>query len=302
MLFLTNDAPDAAAAVSEAASAVGAALEDGTASTVGFFQKIFGGFSWTKLISAAILLVVCGVLIKLILKATDRMLGRSRLDKAVHPFIRTIIKLVLLFTAIMLIAGTLGVDTSSLLALLSVAGLAVSLALQNVLSNMASAVILLTTKPFQIGHFIEMGSVSGTVVKIGAICTDILTLNNQLVHVPNSEITGSTVTNYTASDKRRLEYRITASYDAPVEDVKAALLRAAEHPLRMQEMQPIARVNGYGESAIEYVLFLWIRPKDYMDVYYDVLENVKREFDAAGIEMTYPHLNVHMIGGGKQDG
>ena len=295
MLFLTNDAPDAAAAVSEAASAVGAALEDGTASTVGFFQKIFGGFSWTKLISAAILLVVCGVLIKLILKATDRMLGRSRLDKAVHPFIRTIIKLVLLFTAIMLIAGTLGVDTSSLLALLSVAGLAVSLALQNVLSNMASAVILLTTKPFQIGHFIEMGSVSGTVVKIGAICTDILTLNNQLVHVPNSEITGSTVTNYTASDKRRLEYKITASYDAPVEDVKAALLRAAEHPLRMQEMQPIARVNGYGESAIEYVLFLWIRPKDYMDVYYDVLENVKREFDAAGIEMTYPHINVHHI-------
>ena len=295
MLFLTNDAPDAAAAVSEAASAVGAALEDGTASTVGFFQKIFGGFSWTKLISAAILLVVCGVLIKLILKATDRMLGRSRLDKAVHPFIRTIVKLVLLFTAIMLIAGTLGVDTSSLLALLSVAGLAVSLAVQNVLSNMASAVILLTTKPFQIGHFIEMGSVSGTVVKIGAICTDILTLNNQLVHVPNSEITGSTVTNYTASDKRRLEYRITASYDAPVEDVKAALLRAAEHPLRMQEMQPIARVNGYGESAIEYVLFLWIRPKDYMDVYYDVLENVKREFDAAGIEMTYPHINVHHI-------
>ena len=296
MLFLTNDAPDAAAAVSEAASAVGAALEDGTASTVGFFQKIFGGFSWTKLITAAILLVVCGVLIKLILKATDRMLGRSRLDKAVHPFIRTIVKLVLLFTAIMLIAGTLGVDTSSLLALLSVAGLAVSLALQNVLSNMASAVILLTTKPFQIGHFIEMGSVSGTVVKIGAICTDILTLNNQLVHVPNSEITGSTVTNYTASDKRRLEYRITASYDAPVEDVKAALLRAAEHPLRMQEMQPIARVNGYGESAIEYVLFLWIRPKDYMDVYYDVLENVKREFDAAGIEMTYPHINVHHVG------
>ena len=97
MLFLTNDAPDAAAAVSEAASAVSAALEDGTASTVGFFQKIFGGFSWTKLISAAILLVVCGVLIKLLLKATDRMLGRSRLDRAVHPFVRAIVKMVLLF-------------------------------------------------------------------------------------------------------------------------------------------------------------------------------------------------------------
>lgn len=293
MLFLTNEVSDAAAVVSDAASAVGEALENGTASTVGFFQKVFGGFSWTKLISAAILLVVCGVLIKLLLKATDKMLARSRLDKAVHPFVRTIIKLVLLFTAIMLVAGTLGIDTSSLLALLSVAGLAVSLALQNVLSNMASAVILLTTKPFQIGHFIEMGSVSGTVMKIGAICTDILTLNNQLVHVPNSEITGSTVTNYTASDKRRLEYKITASYDAPAEDVKAALLRAAEHPLRMADA-PFARVNGYGESAIEYVLYLWIRPKDYMDVYFDVMEAIKREFDAAGIEMTYPHVNVHI--------
>ena len=272
MLFLTNDAPDAAAAVSEAASAVSAALEDGTASTVGFFQKFFGGFSWTKLISAAILLVVCGVLIKLLLKATDRMLGRSRLDRAVHPFVRAIVKMVLLFVAIMLVAGTLGVDTSSLLAILSVVGLAVSLALQNLLDG-----------------------VSGTVVKVGAICTDVMTPNNQLVHVPNSQITSSKVTNFTASDRRRLEYRITASYDAPVEDVKAALLRAAEHPLRLQEIAPIARVNGYGESAIEYVLFVWIHPGDYMDIYYDVLENVKREFDAAGIEMTYPHLNVHTI-------
>ena len=295
MLFLTNDAPDAAAAVSEAASAVSAALEDGTASTVGFFQKFFGGFSWTKLISAAILLVVCGVLIKLLLKATDRMLGRSRLDRAVHPFVRAIVKMVLLFVAIMLVAGTLGVDTSSLLAILSVVGLAVSLALQNLLGNMASAVILLTTKPFQIGHFIELDGVSGTVVKVGAICTDVMTSNNQLVHVPNSQITSSKVTNFTASDRRRLEYRITASYDAPVEDVKAALLRAAEHPLRLQEIAPIARVSGYGESAIEYVLFVWIHPGDYMDIYYDVLENVKREFDAAGIEMTYPHLNVHTI-------
>ena len=294
MLFLTNDAPDAAAAVSEAASAVSAALEDGTASTVGFFQKFFGGFSWTKLISAAILLVVCGVLIKLLLKATDRMLGRSRLDRAVHPFVRAIVKMVLLFVAIMLVAGTLGVDTSSLLAILSVVGLAVSLALQNLLGNMASAVILLTTKPFQIGHFIELDGVSGTVVKVGAICTDVMTPNNQLVHVPNSQITSSKVTNFTASDRRRLEYRITASYDAPVEDVKAALLRAAEHPLRLQEIAPIARVNGYGESAIEYVLYLWIRPKDYMDVYYDVMEAVKCEFDAASIEMTYPHINVHI--------
>lgn len=294
MIYLTETV-DAASAVSEAASAVASTLESGTASTVGFFQKLFGSFSWTKLISAAILVVVCWILIKLILKATDRMLGRSRLDQAVHPFVRTIVKLVLLFTAIMLIAGTLGVDTSSLLALLSVAGLAVSLALQNVLSNMASAVILLTTKPFQIGHFIELGSVSGTVVKIGAVCTDILTMNNQLVHVPNSEITGSTVTNYTASDRRRLVYDITASYDAPVEAVKAALLRAAEHPLRMTDPAPIARVSGYGDSAISYVLYVWIRPKDYMDVYFDVLENVKREFDAANIEMTYPHMNVHMV-------
>lgn len=295
MLFLTNEAADTAtSAVTEAASAVGAALEDGTASTVSFFQKLFGGFSWSKLISAAILVIVCGIFIRLLLKATDRMLRRSRLDQAVHPFVRTIVKLVLLFVAIMLVAGTLGVDTSSLLALLSVAGLAVSLALQNLLANMASAVILLTTKPFQIGHFIELDGVSGTVVKIGAICTDIQTLDNQLSHIPNSQITSSRVTNYTASEKRRLVFHITASYDAPIETVKAALLRAAEHPLRLPDA-PIARVSEYGDSAIGYVLYVWIHPKDYMDVYYDVLENVKREFDASGIQMTYPHINIHTI-------
>ena len=256
--------------------------------------KFVNSLSLTRILTAVVLLLVCAALIRLVQGAAKRLLARSHIETRLHKLILAVTRGVMIFIAVMLLAGTLGVDTSSLLALLSVAGLAVSLALQNVLSNMASAVILLTTKPFQIGHFIEMGSVSGTVMKIGAICTDILTLNNQLVHVPNSEITGSTVTNYTASDKRRLEYKITASYDAPVEDVKAALLRAAEHPLRMQDMQPIARVNGYGDSAIEYVLYLWIRPKDYMDVYYDVMEAVKREFDAASIEMTYPHINVHI--------
>lgn len=277
------------------AGALGEAAEQGAAAAVGTFEKYFGSFSWSKLISALILAAVCAVLIRLILAANDRMLKRSRLDGAVKPFLRTTLKLVLIFLAVLLVAGTLGVDTSSLLAVLSVAGLAVSLALQNVLSNMASAVIILTTKPFQTGHFIALDGVSGTVRKVGAFCTDITTLDNQIVHIPNSQITGTKITNYTDIPSRRLVYQVSVSYDAPVETVKQALLRAAQHPLSLAEPAPLARVSGYGSSAIEYVLYVWIHPKDYMAVYYDVMEAIKAEFDRSGVEMTYPHLNVHTL-------
>lgn len=265
-----------------------------TAAESGSLAAFIEAISWERFLSAAILVVVCGVAIRVLLRMLDRVLGRSKLDKAVQPFLRTALKMVLLFVALMIVAEALGIDTSSLLAVLSVVGLAVSLALQNLLGNMASAVILLTTRPFQIGHFIEVDGISGTVVKIGAIYTDIQTADNQIAHLPNSQITASRLTNYTSSGKRRLVYAVSAAYSAPTEAVKAALLRAAEHPLRMPNPAPIAHVNGYGESAVNYILYVWIEPKDYMEVYFDVLERIRVEFDAAGIEMTYPHVNVHI--------
>ena len=276
------------------ASQVAEELTESAGQTKSVIEKFFENFSPAKLLSSAILLVICIVCIKIILKATEKMLKSSKLDKSCHAFIRSSVKIVLVFLAIMLLAGTLGVDTSSLLAILSVAGLAVSLSIQDSLSNLASAVVLLTTHPFKVGDFIEVGGKSGTVRQIGVFHTQIATPDNQLVFLPNSQITSAQITNVTGNALRRIEIVVQASYDAKPETVKAALVRAAQHPKRVGSEPIFARLSGYGDSAISYTLRLWTTGGDYWDVYYDVLEAVSREFAVSDIEMTYPHINIHM--------
>lgn len=276
------------------ASQVADELTENAAQTTSAIQKFMGNFSPAKVICAAILLLICIICIKLLLKATDKMLKSSKLDRSCHAFIRSSIKIVLVFVSILLLAGTLGIDTSSLLALLSVAALAVSLSIQDTLSNLASAVVLLTTHPFKVGDFIEVGGKSGTVRQIGVFHTQIATIDNQLVFLPNSQITSAQITNVTGSGLRRIDLTVQASYDAPVEAVKAALVRAAQHPKRVDKEPVFARLTGYEDSAVSYTLRLWAAVEDYWDVYYDVLEAIGREFRKSDIEMTYPHINVHM--------
>ncbi len=250
--------------------------------------------SLSKLVSAAILLVICIVFIKILLSATEKMLSRSKLEKNLHAFLRAAVKIVLVFLAVMLLAGTLGIDTSSLLAILSVAGLAVSLSIQDTLSNLAGAVVLLTTRPFKLGDFIEVSGKSGTVQKIGVFYTQIATPDNQLVHLPNSQVAAAQITTVTGSETRRLEITVQVSPDTDIERVKAALTRAGEHPKRDQAHPIFARLSAYADGRACYTLRLWVATADYWDVYYDVLEAIGRSFAEARIEMTYPHINVHM--------
>ena len=230
------------------ASQVADELSENAEQTRSTIEKFFDHFSLPKLVSAAILLVICIICIKIILRATEKMLKSSKLDKSCHAFLRSSIKIVLVFLAIMLLAGTLGVDTSSLLAILSVAGLAVSLSIQDSLSNLASAVVLLTTHPFKVGDFIEVGGKSGTVRQIGVFHTQIATPDNQLVYLPNSQITSAQITNVTGNALRRIEIVVQASYDAAPDTVKEALVRAAQHPKRVDFEPVFARLSGYGDQ------------------------------------------------------
>ena len=154
--------------------------------------------------------------------------------------------------------------------------------------------MLLTTHPFKVGDFIEVSGKSGTVRQIGVFHTQIATPDNQLVYLPNSQITSAQITNVTGNALRRIEIVVQASYDAAPDTVKEALVRAAQHPKRVDFEPVFARLSGYGDSAISYTLRLWTAGGDYWDVYYDVLENISREFSRSNIEMTYPHINVHM--------
>lgn len=193
----------------------------------------------------------------------------------------------------MIVAGSLGIDTSSLLAILSVAGLAVSLAIQDSLSNLASGIVILVSKPFKVGDYVTAGGFSGTVQEIGITHTRLATTDNQIILVPNSAITAAAVTNFSTAEIRRLDLVFSASYDAPAETVKEALAEAVDIPQVMKDQPVFIRLSKYGDSAIEYTVRVWVRNSDYWTAYFDIMERVKPCFDRRSVEMTYPHVNVH---------
>ena len=255
--------------------------------------KFFRELTWDKLWPAIIILVVSAILIRLLTKLFGKALDRSKIEKTLHAPLKAVFRVLLWTIALLIVTGTLGVDVTAVVAILSVVSLAVSLAVQGTLSNIVSGLVILTAHPFRVGDYVDIAGTTGTVQSIGLTYTNLLTPGNQEVHVPNSQVSGSTVTNYSAAGTRRVDIRISASYGAPIETVKAALLAAAAHPEICREPVPEAHLAAYGASAMEYVLLFWAPADRYWEIYYTVLEQIKSTFDEFGIEMTYPHLHVH---------
>ena len=252
----------------------------------------------SNIFTAVLVAAACLVVMKVLLKVLDRALGRPKLDPSLQKLLRGILKAGLWFVTAIIVLGCLKIEVTSLVAVLSVVGLAFSLALQNFLSNAAGGMQLLASHPFSVGDFVEAGSCSGTVEEMGLFYTKLTTPDNKLVQLPNSTIVAANITNFSHQPTRRVDLKVSASYDAAPEQVIALLARlAAEHPLVLDDPEPAAHVDGYGDSAINYVLRVWCANADYWTVYYDLLDGFKPAFDKAGVEMTYPHLNIHMEGG-----
>lgn len=250
----------------------------------------------SNIFSAVLSIVISLVLIKILTRVLERALGRSKLDLPLQTLLRTVLKGALWSVAAIIVLGCLGIEVTSLVAVLSVVGLAFSLALQNFLSNVAGGMQLLASHPFAVGDFVDAGGCSGTVAEIGMFYTKLTTPDNKLVQLPNSTIVSANITNFSAQPTRRVELTVSASYDAPTEQVLALLSRmAADHPLVLDDPAPVVHVDSYGDSAIGYVLRAWCANTDYWTVYYDLMDGFKPAFDNAGIEMTYPHVNVHMV-------
>lgn len=250
----------------------------------------------TKVFSAVIAAVVSLVVIKVLTKVAARALGRSKLDAPLQTLLRNLLKGVLWSVAVIIVLGCLDIEVTSLVAMLSVIGLAFSLALQNFLSNMAGGMQLLASHPFKLGDYVDAGGCSGTVTEIGMFYTKLTTPDNKLVQLPNSTIVSANITNYSAQPTRRVELKVSAGYDAPTEQVTALLKQmAADHPLVLADPEPAVHVDEYGDNAIGYVMRVWCANADYWTVYFDLIDGFKPAFDRAGIEMTYPHINVHMV-------
>lgn len=260
-------------------------------------KTFFANFAMKNLLSAVIVAVICLVAVKILLKIVDGVLVRAeQLDGTIKSLVRIILKVVLLFVAIIIVLTTLGISVTSLVAVLSVCGLAVSLAVQNFLSNVAGGLQLAASKPFREGDYVEAGGTSGVVHEIGLFYTKLNSPDNKLVQIPNSAIVASNIINYSSEDTRRVDLTVSASYDAPIELVKEVLERlVGEHALTLATPAPRIALLEYGDSAIKYTVRVWCANEDYWTVYFDLMEAVKPAFDAAGIEMTYPHVNVHMV-------
>ncbi len=259
-------------------------------------SRSFAGLSLEMIIRAAILLGICLLVIKVILAVMDRAAERIKMEPALRRMIRGVVKVVLLLITIMIVLDQLGIPMTSLIALLSVAGLAISLSVQNFLSNVAGGIQILTSQPFKVGDYVSTATCEGTVREVGLFYTKLVTPDNKLVQLPNSNVVAADITNYSHEPTRRVDVAVSASYDTPLEAVKRALLDAASTVEDvLADPEPKVRVTRYGESAIDYVLWAWCEPTVYWQVYYGLMEAVKASFDREGVEMTYNHLNVHVI-------
>lgn len=250
----------------------------------------------SNIFAAVLTVVISLVVIKVLTKGLTRALGRSKLDPPLQRLLRSLLRGVLWAVAAIIVLGCLDIEVTSLVAVLSVVGLAFSLALQNFLSNLAGGMQLLASHPFAVGDYVDAGGCSGTVAEIGVFYTKLTTPDNKLVQLPNSTIVSANITNFSAQPTRRVELKVSAGYDAPTDKVLALLRRmAADHPLVLDDPEPAVHVDQYGDSAIGYVMRVWCANTDYWTVYFDLTDGMKPAFDKAGIEMTYPHVNVHMV-------
>lgn len=255
-----------------------------------------GSFSLSVLLSALITLIVCLIVRKILKKLLEHSLVRSRLNKTLRSFVDGAVNVIAWIVIISVVADKLGIPMTSLVAVLSVAGLALSLSLQGLLENLFPGVIILGTKPLAVGDYIEVGGLAGTVRSVGLFHTVIVTLDNRTVYIPNNTVTTSTVVNYTACSTRRIDLAVSASYDDAAEAVKAALLdAAAAAPGILKEPLPTAFVQKYGDSGIEYGLWAWTATPDYLAAKAALTESIRTAFEKRGVSMTYNHLNVHIV-------
>ena len=254
------------------------------------FAVTYGG----KLIGALLLLIIGFKLANVITKKASSSKAFGRIDVSTRGIIVNVlgilIKVIIGITALAII----GVPMTSMIAVIGSCGLAVGLALQGSLSNIAGGFIILVLKPFKAGDFITSGDIAGTVEEISIFHTKVLTLDNRRIIVPNSSISNSTITNVSALKDRRVDLTFTAAYNNDIDTVERVLSDVClSHPLVYKDPEPFARLSAHKDCSLEYTVRAWCKAEDYWTVYFDLIKDVKLAFDKNGISIPYPQLTVH---------
>lgn len=244
-----------------------------------------------------LILVVCKIVIGILSKVSDTILEKTKLEKGIRGFIKSALKIGFWAIAIIIIADAVGINTASLVAVLSVVSLALSLSFQNIMTNVFSGITILLSKPFSVGDYVEIAGVGGTVKAINLMRTTLITADNKTELVPNGDVCAQRITNYSAEPLRRVDIKVTASYDASTIKVKKAIMEVLTNDERIKkenDKMPTVRLSAYNANDIEYTVKMWVDNANYWDVYFDVLEEIRESFAKYKIEFSYPHTIVHM--------
>ncbi|MEA3404797.1 MAG: mechanosensitive ion channel [Pseudomonadota bacterium] len=249
-----------------------------------------------KVAMALVIFVVGKWVVKIVVNLVKKLLGRSQsMDEMLINFVASIVNAVLLLFVIIAALDQLGVDTTSLIALIGAAGLAIGLALQGSMQNFAAGVMILVFKPFKAGDFVEAGGVSGVVEMVNIFSTTMRTGDNKEIIVPNGGIYSGPITNFSARDTRRVDMVFGIGYDDDFRQAKAILEKlVAEDDRILKDPAPTVGLSELGDSSVNFVVRPWVNSADYWAVMWDMNEKVKTEFDAAGISIPYPQMDVHL--------
>lgn len=257
----------------------------------GFYSKI-------PVIIAAIVVLAVGIFLsKLTVKLMSKAMDKSKLDLTINRFVRSAVKIVLYVLVITVVLTILGVPMTSIITVIGTAGVAIGLALQNSLSNLAGGFLILFSKPFRVGSYIRCGDAEGTVDSISILYTKLLTVDNKAVFIPNGTAAGAVVTNYNEMPLRRVDLVFGISYDSDYDAAVKAIenaLAGNDLIIREKGMEPFIRMSSHDASSIAITVRLWTKTENYWDVYFAAVEGVRREFIKDNIEIPYEQLDVHI--------
>lgn len=304
---ILRDLVESTTSATQAATAAAETTEDVTISVEEIVEQVTndpatffdGVLQWLKsiagnLVGAALIIIIGFWVSKKIVKIIKKGMLKAKNDYTVITFIGSVVNIILKFIIIISALAVLGVDITSILTAFGAAMVAIGLALQNSLSNIASGVLIILNKPFKAGDILEFQGMTGTVVKIDLFNTHMKTYDNREIIVPNSIMTGDSVINCTSQDKRRVDLKFSISYDDDILKVKGLLYTLiANYDLVMKDPEPAVYVGSHADSAIIIEVKLWTDPVNYWKVYYYMMENVKLLFDKEGITIPFPQVVVH---------
>ena len=310
MLKLLTEAAEAVTTAAEAAAettsattsgleAIGENLAKETSALQKFFTEVWDGFvQKLPVIIVAIVILIVGILFsKLVVKLMGKALDRSKLDLTVNKFLRSVVKITLYVLLITIVLALLGVPMTSIITVIGTAGVAIGLALQNSLSNIAGGFLIMFAKPFKVGSYISVSGVEGFVNEINILYTKLRTYDNKAIYIPNGTAANAVLINVNQADKRRVDNVFSISYDADYNKAVEAIYKALKKcPKILWDAgdKPFVRMSAHNTSSIDITVRVWCKTQDYWDVYFDVIEFVRAQFIEDDIEIPFPQLDVHL--------